>query len=939
MRVLLHCQVNPQDFALQFDQSWTDQNVLWLKLQKYPKLKGRALPEKSGALAWKAALADFRNREQAVVLTMSLESNSATNTPFFRVTLHPLKLDQTYRLSRRFGPDRFIEMLVPSIDPNNIPRLRNLSDDVITHIKKWVINLHPMFGRVWAPFFIRPFREKLQRKASKEDWFEPDLKPTMRDRMYLFAEDGNDFQVPIPRQLPPKNEAIDCHTKMSRDQLIRWLLQTDNNLGQPTPKLFSRIALGLSRTFPTVVLQNDQIRHIADDRRSPTGKIMNDGIGRMSPVLAQRIRIAMGLTATSAGFQGRIGCAKGFWICDGFDKSEEIWIETYPSQRKWTCDFVDEDHRVFEVCSGVRALESASLNTQFLPILEQRAPDQQAKEALRTYIGDLLIQTLDQEFEAQRTALDDPVQMRLWVDRQGSPYRRQERLRADQVSYMGGIPRSEEDQIAFLLDGGFDPKKQKFLWDRSWKLCKDQCEELRTRINIKVGRSTYAYMVADFWGILEEGEIHLGFSSAFKDEASDFSKTFIHGMDVLVARLPAHFVSDIQKVKAVFKPEFDFLTDVVVFSMAGNVPLADKLSGGDYDGDQAFVCWEPNIVNNFVSADVPLCPDLFQEGFLSKQTGTLRDLRAEYGDNAMSAFFEQSFTFNMQPNFLGRCTVFKEHLCYQRRSVSDFVAKRLSTLLSNLVDQAKQGIIFTTKDLSRFRKDILGTTPDPSKPLYKLNVWEGKGKPTHIIDYLKFSVVTPAIERELASLNNATNGVNPVYWDEELAKHFEYWNGLRTNHNRRAAHGVDMLINDLHQLHKQLDGPPWTDLPFEAKVRQLYEEYQNLRPRGFSGTVESILLRGGDGPSGYTEWDMLKASAYYRLNFQRQGSLVWWIVGSQLQEMKARATAKGPLTAVVPEIYAALRPDPKYIRARAARMEGLRDVFEEEEEPVRDGDD
>ena len=67
-------------------------------------------------------------------------------------------------------------------------------------------------------------------------------------------------------------------------------------------------------------------------------------------------------------------------------------------------------------------------------------------------------------------------------------------------------------------------------------------------MNIGLGQSTYAFMVADPLAILEEDEIHLGFSSVFRDPRSGFDQSMLHNMDVLVARSPAHLPSDIQKV-------------------------------------------------------------------------------------------------------------------------------------------------------------------------------------------------------------------------------------------------------------------------------------------------------------------------------------------------------------------------------------------------------
>ena len=71
-------------------------------------------------------------------------------------------------------------------------------------------------------------------------------------------------------------------------------------------------------------------------------------------------------------------------------------------------------------------------------------------------------------------------------------------------------------------------------------------------MNIGLGQSTYAYMIADPLAILEENEIHLGFSSVFRDPRSGFDQPMLHNMDVLVARLPAHLPSDVQKVANIF---------------------------------------------------------------------------------------------------------------------------------------------------------------------------------------------------------------------------------------------------------------------------------------------------------------------------------------------------------------------------------------------------
>lgn len=68
-------------------------------------------------------------------------------------------------------------------------------------------------------------------------------------------------------------------------------------------------------------------------------------------------------------------------------------------------------------------------------------------------------------------------------------------------------------------------------------------------MSIGLPESTYAFMIADPLAILGPDEVHIGFSSAFKDPKTNIDQTMLHDLDVLVARSPAHLPSDIQKVQ------------------------------------------------------------------------------------------------------------------------------------------------------------------------------------------------------------------------------------------------------------------------------------------------------------------------------------------------------------------------------------------------------
>ncbi|KAI1771292.1 RNA dependent RNA polymerase-domain-containing protein [Hypoxylon cercidicola] len=930
LRVALHCGIEMDNLRLEYDPSLTDQKTLWARLQALPVFRGKSFPEKSRHDAWTAALNDkFSTLDQVVVLTATLTANTSRTGPPFYLKLSPLRLELPHRLGRRFGSDRFLELVIPSL---RSPDVKNLGEAAVESIQRWLVDgPHILLGRIWTSFFVK---DALPKKIINDNAMGPPSKTIYQERIYLFAEDGNDFhRLEAGNHWPSKGEPVDRHTRMGRGSLIDWLLQVPNNQEQSVLKLFSRIALGLSRTRPTVILQPGQIRHQEDDILSPTGKTMNDGIARMSYGLARAVRDAMGLSDLPAGFQGRFGSAKGFWIRDTTDTSDDIWIETFPSQRKWNCDYIEDDHRTFEVRSESRELKSANLNLQLLPILQDRAIN---ADLMKVQVGAFLRDSLKRDLDAQKAAMQTPVEFKQWVAENSPLSRRSERVKICQVPFTAGLPTGREDIMSFLLDSGFDPKKLEFLRDIAWKLRKEKCSELQERLNVRVGRSTYAYMVVDFLGVLEEDEIHLGFSSKFSDEQSGFSETFLHGMDVLVARTPAHYPSDIQRVKAVFKPELGSLKDVVIFSTKGDIPLAEKLSGGDYDGDIAWVCWEPTIVNNFHNAEMPTVPDLFQQGVLHKESQTYLDLVGT--SDITSEFLARSFRFNMQQNLLGMCTNYKEMFCYARNSVGDESAILLSTLISNLVDRAKQGIVFTDEDWARLRKSL--SRVDPPEPRYKKENWSGKGEPTHIIDYVKFSVGKPTVEVELKALNDFLGGAER--FDKDLIRFHQHYDNLqRPFKERKEAEGKGLFKKKpwetvLEELKKDIDAvvQEWKESrdEWDAKIANIYDRWQgiSITNKVKSNTIRSSLQQEDQAAVGLSNWDLLKASFCFKMHYR--SAFVWYITGRQLGYLKALCVSQQagshPIL-VIPTMYAGSRPDKRYARALAARDEG-RNVAESE---------
>ncbi|KJR81489.1 RNA-dependent RNA polymerase [Sporothrix schenckii 1099-18] len=990
-RIALLSGVKLKDIDLKYSPTWEDQATFRDALQQHPKFAGKRFPEQSTQVAWDSALNEhtsYGGTKRVVVYTILMGFNKNTSGPLYSVHLQPLSIDLPHRLSRHFGSDRYLEILMPSHHSSQrlVPHILHKQDEAVREVNHWIARQrHEFAGRTWAAFYVTKDGFKKIPVTSRSRPGEAE-EVILLNRVYLFAEDGVGLS---PSSQPaaaasmgagvgdgPVSAPAQVASPLRVHQMLDWLLQCNKypgNRKQPYLKLFSRIALGLSRTRATVVFEPSQIIHHEKDLLSPTGVVMNDGVARMSLSVARKLRSALELSDLPVAVQGRIGSAKGMWILDTEDIGREDWIETYPAQRKWQCDGLDAGHRTLEICTYASEARSASLNLQFISLLEDRAID---KARVRRVLGGILEGGLTRDLAEQREALESPLLFASWAY-ENAQYRKDHVVHC-QVPFLGGLPDRDEDAIQFLLAGGFDPLSQRFLWEMAYKMQKQRCEKLSERLSIRVGRTAYMLMVVDFMGVLEEGEVQVCFSSKFQvepdsepDEHGDdgsFSDTLLVGTDVLVARVPAHFTSDMQKVRAVFRQELCALKDVIVFSSKGNSPLADKLSGGDYDGDLAWVCWDPRIVSNFENAPLPPKYDLVEMGYMRKIRTTLDQLTAPApgaGGDAdlpppvMADMIERSFAFNTRENLLGRLTVYKEGLCYMRGSIGDKTANLLSTLLSDLVDQAKQGNDFTDKDLDRLRVELLEGlqegSPAPKrldKPAYKCTSRSARAKKMdHIIDFLKFDVAEPIIQRELRALsdmrevmcnrdNAAGERHDNSYWDADLAEPAKDFEALAAK-SAVCNEIFETLKSDILAVHASWQeeikewgqgsgnrGNAFDDPGYRQRFLQVYQQWCDITVRlptmsanasstavagspatgspasrlrkkapllkeldAGAETIPQILQQGYLADPEYSHWALIRASQAFRMLYRR--SIVWKLAGRQLQVIKALMSGGG----------------------------------------------
>jgi hypothetical protein len=417
-------------------------------------------------------------------------------------------------------------------------------------------------------------------------------------------------------------------------------------------------------------------------------------------------------------------------------------------------------------------------------------------------------------------------------------------------------------------------------------------------------------MVPDFSGTLEENEVYLHLSQELNDKDKMSPQSCMPlTVDLLVARSPMHFCSDVQRVTAVDRKELHGLKDVIVFSTKGN-SLAAKLSGGDFDGDKAWTCWEPSLVEQFVNAEVPAKPNLLNAKYLTKISTTYESL-VQNVENPVSEFLHESFEFNMKRNLLGTCTKFKEKYCYND-SVETEPAILLSTLLSDLVDQAKSGIVFTDADWKKLLKEkILDSQIRIREPKYWTK--EIDSKSCNIIDQLTY-VTHETVEKTLEYLHEH-KPVGLGKRDNDIAKYYDSAKANATDPD--WAKLLSKLCQDILEV-KELWGSYFRAANGDDKhktgpaIEECFPKYKAIQPHPeVSEVLKWVLLKPGVQASDLSDWELLKASALY-CNYNL-GSLPWRIAGKQLCYMKARQDINATLMSG--PMYAMTRPDKMFAKA------------------------
>ncbi len=320
-------------------------------------------------------------------------------------------------------------------------------------------------------------------------------------------------------------------------------LSEPGNAAMTLAKYNARFALAFSDSVPTVVFD---VMSDVPDFVGTSGAVMSDGCAAMPVWAMQQIASSAAIPGLPSAVQGRIGSCKGVWYLD----PAALRPQRRPSQVKAVLPHPTLEQRRFELVEWSRDRGPASLNYQFiLVLLHLGVPMKNFTALLHEHASQLRDHLTSRPLHFLETV-------------------------------NGSLPAQH------LLAAGFLPQSCAFLRRLLRSAAAGHFARLGERMRIPVNWSRWLMLVADPTGTLQFGQAFAWPSSLaapLKGRA-------------IAARNPCHLPSDVQEVELVNVPMLAHMRDVLVLSCQGPYPAAQLLSGGDHDGDLAFLSWDASLL-------------------------------------------------------------------------------------------------------------------------------------------------------------------------------------------------------------------------------------------------------------------------------------------------------------------------------------------------------
>ncbi len=349
------------------------------------------------------------------------------------------------------------------------------------------------------------------------------------------------------------------------DSIRQWMGNFSHILS--VAKLAARYGQCFSTTRLLPCISSPRIVKISDVEKD--GFCFTDGVGKISGPLASLISDDWKICPPPSAFQFRMGGCKGVLVVWPDAKGTEVHVR--PSQEKFSAQY-----NGLEIIRPSQ-FSTATLNRQTITIISCLGVP-----------NDVFIDMMEKQISGYNTAMtnkDKAVELlSTCID---------ENMTTATIATMvlDGFMHTQEPFVRTLLQ----------LW-RSWSI-----KALKEKARLIVDQGAFLLGCVDETGTLR------GHSKATegrkKIPRDQLPQIFLQVPDpkdrgaykvitglCLVGRNPSLHPGDIRVVEAVDVPQLRHLRDVVVFPLKGDQDVPSMCSGGDLDGDDFFVIWDPKLL-------------------------------------------------------------------------------------------------------------------------------------------------------------------------------------------------------------------------------------------------------------------------------------------------------------------------------------------------------